>query len=140
MPAVPKVTILNNDGTNTLGFITPYEPAHGGYTVYVNDVGLSGTVTPTDGYIYDGPGKWLGISTTPNATSPEYGPGTKAIISAGSAVYVVIGTSKNTVSIDLSTLSGYQALANGTYSLRVKAKATGYTDSDLSDSVSITKS
>lgn len=40
------------------------------------------------------------------------------------------------VSIDLSTLSGYQTLANGTYSLQVKAKANGYTDSDMSASVS----
>lgn len=40
------------------------------------------------------------------------------------------------INIDLSTLSGYQTLANGTYSLQVKAKANGYTDSDMSASVS----
>lgn len=52
MPTIPKIQIYTNDGTEVLGFITPNEPAHGGYTVYINDVGLSGTVTPTDGYIY----------------------------------------------------------------------------------------
>lgn len=136
MPAIPKITLYTNDGTEVLGSITLNEPTHGGYTVYINDVGLSGTTTPSDGYIYDGSGKWLGISTTPNATSPEYGPGTQAVISAGSSVYAVIGTSKPLINIDLSTLSGYQALANGTYALRVKAKATGYIDSDMSASVS----
>lgn len=133
MPPIPKITVYTNDGTEVLGSVNLTNYNGGGYTVYVNNMGVSGTATPSDGYIYDGPGKWLGISKTPNAASPEYGPGTLFSISAGSAVYAVI---KNTVNIDLSTLSGYQTLANGTYSLQVKAKANGYTDSDMSASVS----
>lgn len=43
------------------------------------------------------------------------------------------------VQIDLTTLSGYESLAAGTYQLGVKAKASGYTDSDLSSTVSFTK-
>ena len=43
------------------------------------------------------------------------------------------------VSIDLTSLSGYESLAAGTYQLGVKAKASGYTDSDLSSTVSFTK-
>lgn len=136
MPAIPKITIYTNDGTEILGSISLSEIAHGGYTVHVNDSGISPSTSVSVGYIYDGPGKWLGISMTPNATSPEYGPGTQVIISSGSKVYAVIGANKQLINIDLSTLSGYQALANGTYSLRVKAKATGYTDSDMSASVS----
>lgn len=133
MPALPKITIYTNDGTTVLGSINLSNLAHGGYNVYINDSGISPTETAANGYIYDGPGKWLGVSTSPNTTTAEYGPGTTFIIPGNSNVYAVI---KNTVSIDLSTLSGYEALAIGAYSLQVKAKATGYEDSDLSASVS----
>lgn len=135
MPPVRKITVYTNDGTEILGSVTLIEAGEDGYNVYVYDNGIGATGNPTAGYgyIYDGPGKWLGVSMTPNATSPEYGPGTYFSVKINSNVYAVI---KNTVSIDLSTLSGYQTLANGTYSLRVKAKANGYTDSALSASVS----
>lgn len=43
------------------------------------------------------------------------------------------------VSIDVTTLSGYESLAAGTYQLGVKAKASGYADSDLSATTSFTK-
>ena len=42
-------------------------------------------------------------------------------------------------SVDLTTLSGYESLPAGTYQLGVKAKASGYTDSNLSSTVSFTK-
>lgn len=134
------LTIYNNDGTTILGSILLVDKTDEGSIAYVTDSGIAPNSNGSSGYIYDGPGKWLGISMAPNMTTAEYGPGTQVFFKGSSNVYAVIGTGKNTVSIDLSTLSGYQALANGTYSLRVKAKATGYTDSDLSDSVSITKS
>lgn len=43
------------------------------------------------------------------------------------------------VSIDLTTLSGYESLPAGTYQLAVRAKAANYQDSDLSSTVSFTK-
>lgn len=43
------------------------------------------------------------------------------------------------VTVDLTSLSGYESLAAGTYQLGVKAKASGYQDSDLSATVSFTK-
>lgn len=43
------------------------------------------------------------------------------------------------VQIDLTTLSGYESLAAGTYALAVKSKAANYQDSDLSSTVSFTK-
>lgn len=136
MPPAKKITVYTNDGTEILGSVTLVEVAKDGYIVYVYDNGIGAGVNPIAGYsyIYDGPGKWLGVSMTPNAASPEYGPGTYFSVRVNSNVYAVIG--ENTVSIDLSTLSGYQTLANGTYSLQVKAKANGYTDSDMSASVS----
>lgn len=137
MPAMPKITIYTNDGTTVLGSITPVNTGHDGYAVYVNDSGISPTETVADGYMYDGPGKWLGVSTSPNATTVEHGPGTYFATKTALNVYAVI---ENTVNIDLSTLSGYKSLANGTYSLQVKAKADGYEDSDASDPISYTVS
>lgn len=46
---------------------------------------------------------------------------------------------KPQVNIDLTTLSGYESLAAGTYALAVKSKAANYQDSDLSQTVSFTK-
>lgn len=46
---------------------------------------------------------------------------------------------KPQVNIDFTTLSGYESLSAGTYALSVKAKAAGYQDSDLSQTVSFTK-
>lgn len=43
------------------------------------------------------------------------------------------------VNIDLTSLSGYESLAAGTYALAVKSKAANYQDSDLSQTVSFTK-
>lgn len=128
------LTIYNNDGTVTLGSILLVDKTDEGSIAYVNDSGISPNSNGSAGYIYTGPGKWLGISTTPNMATAEYGPGTQVFFKGSSNVYAVIKI--NTVSIILSTLSGYQALANGTYSLRVKAKANGYTDSDMSTSIS----
>lgn len=51
------------------------------------------------------------------------------------------GTKQSTpkVTVDLTSLSGYESLAAGTYALGVKAKASGYADSDLSATASFTK-
>ena len=43
------------------------------------------------------------------------------------------------VTVDLTSLSGYESLPAGTYALAVKAKAANYQDSDLSQTVSFTK-
>ena len=50
-----------------------------------------------------------------------------------------LGGSSMSKSVDLTTLSGYESLPAGTYQLGVKAKASGYTDSNLSSTVSFTK-
>lgn len=137
MPKMPKITIYTNDGTTVLGSIELINVGHGNYTVYVTDSGISENADGTSGYIYDGSGKWLGVSTSPNTTTAEYGPGTTFAVSGSSNVYAVI---EHPVTINLSTLSGYNSLANGTYSIQVKAKADGYEDSDASDPISYTVS
>lgn len=129
------LTIYNNDGTTILGSILLADKTDEGSIAYVNDSGISPNSTGSAGYIYTGPGKWLGISKSPNTTTAEYGPGTYTFFKDSSNVYAVIGTSKNTVSIDLSKLSGYSSIISGTHNIAVKAKAAGYMDSDLSASV-----
>lgn len=51
------------------------------------------------------------------------------------------GTKQETpkVTVDLTSLSGYESLPAGTYALAVKSKAANYQDSDLSQTVSFTK-
>lgn len=130
------LTIYNNDGTTILGSILLVDKTDEGSIAYVNDSGISPNFNGSAGYIYTGPGKWLGISTAPNMTTAEYGPGTQVFFKDSSNVYAVIGTSKNTVSIDITTLSGYNTLTpNAAYNIQVKAKAAGYEDSDLSNAI-----
>lgn len=43
------------------------------------------------------------------------------------------------VTVDLTSLSGYESLPAGTYALAVKSKAANYQDSDLSATVTFTK-
>lgn len=52
MPSIPKITVYTNDGTEVLGSVNLTNYNVGGYTVYVNNMGVSGTATPSDGYIY----------------------------------------------------------------------------------------
>ena len=46
----------------------------------------------------------------------------------------------STTSVDLSTLSGWASLTDGTYNITIVAKADGYADSEPSAAVSVTKS
>lgn len=132
MPPRITLTIYNNDGTEVLGSTSLHEITSNGYNAYITATGINWSISDA-GYTYTGPGKWLGVSKSPNTATAEYGPGTILTTETSLNVYAVI---KNTVNIDLSTLNGYAALAIGTYSLQVKAKADGYEDSDLSASVS----
>lgn len=53
--------------------------------------------------------------------------------------WFVANIEKPRLSVDLTSLSGYESLAAGTYALAVKSKAANYQDSDLSATVSFTK-
>lgn len=43
------------------------------------------------------------------------------------------------INIDLTTLSGWSSLSDGIHSITVKAKATGYRDSEPSEAVTVIK-
>lgn len=53
--------------------------------------------------------------------------------------YTESGGSTNKVSIDLTTLTGWDNVTSGEHSIQVVAKATGYLDSEKSTAVSFTK-
>ena len=66
-----------------------------------------------------------------------------AVENATSYEILVSGSSFGTVSttsVDLSTLSGWASLTDGTYNITIVAKADGYRDSEASAAVSVTKS
>lgn len=132
MPPRVTLTVYNNNGTEVLGSGSLHEiSSTGEFYAYITATGINADAT-NNIYTYTGSGKWLGVSKSPNTTTAEYGPDTALTTPTAIKVYAVI---KNTVSIDLSTLSGYSSIISGTHNIAVKAKATGYMDSDLSASV-----
>lgn len=59
---------------------------------------------------------------------------------SGLSIYIHIKQSSTQKSVDLTTLGGWNDLADGTHNITVVAKGTGYQNSDASDSVQVTKS
>ena len=98
-------------------------------------------VTLNSGYVLD--------TVTLGSSNPDFGvlksqTDASFVITAGldGINHAVTLTSKKSVtkkSVDLTTLPNYESLPAGTYALGVKAKAAGYTDSDLSSTASFTK-
>lgn len=93
------------------------------------------TVTLNSGYIID--------TVTATHTSVTSQTDTTFTINSNIAVGTVITiTSKQAVvkkSVDLTTLSGWSSLADGTHTITIKAKADGYRDSEASAVVEVTK-
>lgn len=91
-----------------------------------------------DGYVLDTVSANLDYGIFGHKTDNSF----TLIADSGGLFGTITITSKQStpkVSIDVTTLSGYESLAAGTYQLGVKAKAANYQDSDLSATVSFTK-
>lgn len=86
-------------------------------------------------YVFDGGGSW---SNQAYRTITFDQPVTDSTLLAWLQAN---GTKQSTpkVTVDLTSLSGYESLPAGTYQLGVKAQAANYQDSDLSQTVSFTK-
>lgn len=84
-----------------------------------------------------------GFSTTPNATESDSGLSVGStitydeIVSALNLYAVPASTSRK--SVDLTTLTGWEALSGDTYNITVVAKADGYRDNEPSEAVQVTK-
>ena len=106
----------------------------------LNQIG-EGAVYDADSMILTLPLTIKGYAIEANATNVTYGIGDSVSVGVGSTTIYAVpdGGTSTPLNVDLTTLTGYESLAAGTYSIGVKAKAANYQDSDLSSTVSFTK-
>lgn len=139
MPAQINYKLYSNDGATLIaerldGIALNYLYTPDGYTIYnCKTITASGSPVATLDY------KIAGFSLTANATSPDSGGGIGELFSIDNGgdpniAYVVPASNKTT--LDLSTLSD---ISDGTHTVKVKAKADGYRNSEFSNEVSYTK-
>lgn len=133
MAAYGLIRILSNDGSQTLMSaiqVDSYSPI-----ISVTSTGVTQGSKFT--YSYSGNKKFLGVSTTPNATEPTYAVGGEYTLPRIESLdtfslYIVEGEANTlTLTYDLSQLD----LPEGTHSITVVAKADGYTNSAPSNAV-----
>lgn len=120
-----KSLIIDSKGSYTstggwgIGIQSTTSPSSGSDTVYMYQDGGGWTNTAFNTWVFPTVPTgdlltWLQANGTKQAATPK-------------------GT------VDLTSLSGYESLPAGTYQLGVKARASGYQDSDLSSTVNFTK-
>lgn len=158
VPATSGI-ITSNDGAITYAEITGDDLATDTQAV-INSQGLTFLNTSNLDYcaVYNGAVKTVnddgtfnitlpftisGFSTTPDATESDSGLSVGStitydeIMSALNLYAVPASTSRK--SVDLTTLTGWEALSSGTHNITVVAKADGYRDSEPSEAVSVEK-
>lgn len=123
--------VLDFTTGNMSGCNVQAQPTKGGIILYAWSTGGDET-------IYFGAGSWSNetyktITTTTNQYI-NYDFYTWAI--AGNQL---VKQTSNKVTIDLTTLSGWDSVEGGTHTLQVAAKANGYKDSEKSTAISFTK-
>lgn len=129
---ITKVTGLGNEWTTSGTEISAALPNS------YDGVAFTFSATLQDGYVLDTVSANLDYGSFGHKTDNSF---TLIADSSGLFGTITITSKQSTpkVNIDLTTLSGYESLPAGTYQLGVRAKASGYTDSDLSQTVSFTK-
>ena len=137
MAASYSATIKSNDGQTTLRSLSSNAPM----TVTITSTGcvIADSYNVSSTYTYSGTKTFVGLAGTANATTPNWVVGDVINVTDTAVYYIVEAEPAPKVSIDVTTLSGYESLAAGSYQLGVKAQAAGYQDSDLSSTVSFTK-
>lgn len=132
-----SATIKSNDGQTVLRSLSSNAPM----TVTITSTGcvIADSYNVSSTYTYSGTKTFIGLASTKNATTPNWVVGDVINVTGVTIYYIVEAEPAPKVSIDVTTLSGYESLAAGTYQLAVRAKAAGYQDSDLSSTVSFTK-
>ena len=142
-----NLKVLTNDGAGTY-LDMDVDPSGGTVTVASNGLtNIAQDATPTvgEGATYDAederltlPITILGFATTANKTTADYAVGDTLTLSSGSqTIYAVPSTSR--LSVDVSTLAGWDALAAGAHDITIVAKASGFKDSAPSAAVQVTK-
>lgn len=95
------------------------------------------TVTLNSGYILDSVTSNEDGVTISNITDTTFA--FQGITGTGPTITITSKSSVSKVSIDLTTLSGWDNVTSGEHQISVVAKATGYLDSEKSTAVSFTK-
>ena len=113
-----NMTYYFNSTTNPPTFTVTFKSGYVLNTVNVEDNDMGGSVTITSDNTFTGSNICVEGDATINITSKQQ-------------------ASKQT--IDVSTLSGWEALASGDHSITVKTKASGYVDSAVSNAVTVSK-
>lgn len=134
-----KLHIYSNDGLSEL-FSDSEATTHLTWTVTSTGLESNYEFDPPK-YTYSGSKKFIGFAIAANTKTIRYAIGDTFFVESGTIMnlYIVEEEPTPKVSIDVTTLSGYESLPAGTYALAVKSKATNYQDSDLSQTVSFTK-
>ena len=113
-----NMTYYFNSTSNPPTFTVTFKSGYILNTVDVEDNDMGGSVTITSDNTFTGSNICIEGDATINITSKQQ-------------------ASKQT--IDVSTLSGWEALASGEHSITVKTKASGYVDSAVSNAVTVSK-
>lgn len=129
---ITKVTGLGNEWTTSGTEISAALPNS------YDGVAFTFSATLQDGYVLDTVSANLDYGSFGHKTDNSF---TLIADSSGLFGTITITSKQSTpkVSIDVTTLSGYESLAAGLYQLAVRAKAQGYQDSDLSATAPFTK-
>jgi len=130
----PTVTIEFAANSKTITIDGTDYTANENDTLLVNSTGIYNSTQSSQLYTYSGGNRFLGLSTTSGALTPDsnYEINDTFTVTTDLTLYSV--DELPTVTYDLANLH----LSDGTYTITVKAKASGYEDSVASNSVSYT--
>lgn len=105
--------------------------------IYVNSSSDGYELLVKDGYKI----KYVEYPKTVGNGGTLYKPGTtfNSVRDSTKTTYITIEAASSKVSIDLTTLSGWDNVTSGEHTIQVVAKATGYLDSEKSTAVTFTK-
>lgn len=112
MPTVSYTNIYSNDGSTVLFTSSQQYTPDGSANATVTETGVT---FPSETYTYSGNKKFLGISSSANATTPTYAIGDTFILGATSSLYIVEEETKEyTLRIDGVEVTDYDnVVVNG---------------------------
>lgn len=126
------ITVAENKLTSTSGSFGNVEE-----NIYVNSNETGGELLVKDGYKI----KYVEYPKTAADGGTVYKPGTafNSVRDSTKTTYISIEAVSSKVSIDLTTLTGWNDVTSGEHQISVVAKATGYRDSEKSTPITFTK-
>lgn len=137
MPAISQITINFDTGVNSVfcvsGGLSGTVYASGDTVNCTPSQNINGTIHLNDGY------KVKSVVSTNSGNLTVTDNKFTYIPDNGDVVTITTKLAVNKVSIDLTTLTGWDNVTSGEHTISVVAKATGYRDSEKSAAISFTK-